>query len=188
MNEVDVINLKKLVNKYNSLIEKYQQNYLNIYNEIKNSNLYWVDPHALRFFVAIDIEKHKIDISYDELIKMGNIYEYIVRKYESIGNYISFNLENRDYLLSKLNTYINNINSIINSYGSLDYSFANWSVQSSINNQINSLRTMLRDAMGVKERIRTLLNDIKESENKIQNMINNVDISVLPYATTERFV
>ena len=188
MNEVDVINLKKVVNKYNSLIDKYQQNYLNVYNEIKNSNLYWVDPHALRFFEAKDIERHKIEVTYEELSKMSNIYSYIIRKYEDIGNYIEFNLENRDALLSKLNLYINRINSIISSYSGLDYSFASGSIQSSINSQINNLRNMAREATEVKERIRTLLNDIKESESKIQSMINNVDIQVLPYTTTERFV
>ena len=188
MNEVNVVNLKSLVNNFNKLIEAYQKNYLNLYNELKNSSIFWTDTHALRFYDAKDMEKHKMDVSYEELTRMKDIYKYIVNKYEAIGNYISFNLDNRDALLSKINNYIENLNGILNSYNSLDYSFATSSVIYSINNQKNNIRNMLNNLYSVRNNIKSILNNISETENKIQSMINKVDIDVMPYATTERFI
>ena len=188
MNEVNVTNLRSISNKFNKLLDQYQKNYINLYNEIKNSNLFWIDAHAINFYDAKDIEKHRMDVSYEELLKISDIYKYIVSKYESIGNLISFNLENRDILLSKLNNYINSLNGILNSYNSLDYSFANSSVIYSINSQKNNIRNMINNLSTIRNNIRNILNRIEETENKIQNMIYRVDIDVMPYATTERFI
>jgi len=188
MNEVNVVNLKTLVSNFNKLIETYQKNYLNLYNELKNSSIFWTDTHALRFYDAKDMEKHRMDVSYEELSRIKDIYKYIVNKYESIGNYIAFNLDNRDALLSKINNYIYSLNGILNSYNSLDYSFANSSVIYSINNQKINIKNMINNLYSIRNNIKTILNSIEETENKILSMINKVDIDVMPYATTERFI
>lgn len=188
MNEVDVVNLRQLVNQYNSLIDKYQMYYLNLYNEIKNSRLYWIDPHALRFYQAKDLEKHRIDISYEELTSLKDLYSFIVRKYEALGNYISFNLNNRDALISKIGSYINSLNNILNNYNRLDYSFASGDIQYMINNQKNNLSKMINIAKSTQSKIRSTCDKIKGIEDSISNMINNIDIQVLPYATTEGFI
>ena len=188
MNEVDVVNLRQVVNNYNKLIEKYQTYYINFYNEIKNSKLYWIDPHALRFYEAKDIEKYKIDISYEELVNLKNIYSYMVNKYEGIGNYIQFNLNNRDNLISRLNSYINNLTNILNNYNRLDYSFASGDIQRNINNQKNNLSKMISIAKQILNRVKSLCNNINDIENNISNMINKCDVRALPYTTTEGFI
>ena len=188
MNSVDVNGLKQTINRYNALIDRYQNYYLNFYNEIKNSKLYWVDPHALRFYEAKDIEKQKIDISYEELVNFRDLYSYIVRRYESIGNYISFNLNNRESLMSRFSSYINSLNNILNNYNRLDYSFASSYIQNQINSQKNNLNRMINTARETQNNIRRLCDQIKDIEDRIQNMVNNFDIQVLPYATTEGFI
>ncbi|MBR1416816.1 MAG: hypothetical protein IJ572_03260 [Bacilli bacterium] len=188
MNEVDVLNLKEEIGKYNSLIDEYQENYLNVYNEIKNSNMYWVDPQALLFFESKELEKNKIDVSLEELKSIKNIYDLIVSQYERLGNNIKFDLSKRDIILSKLNVYINKLNRIITLYNSLDISYASPSIRTSINNQIASVKSMINVANSVRKNIKDIFDKIVESEDKIRKAIANIQIEVLPASTTERFI
>ena len=188
MNEVDVVNLRQVVDNYNKLIDKYQNYYLNLYNEIKNSRLYWIDPHALRFYQAKDLEKHKIDVSYEELVNLKDLYSYIVNKYSNLGNYISFNLNNRDSLLSKFNNYINTLSNILSNYNRLDYSFASSDIQYQINAQKNNLNRMINLAKDSQNKIKNTCAKIKEIEDKISSMVNSFDVRVLPYGSTEGFI
>ena len=188
MNSIDVKNLRQAIGQYNTLIDKYQSYYVNLYNEIKNSKLYWMDPHSLRFFDAKEVEKHKIDVSYEELVNLKNLYSYIVRRYEGIGENIAFNLGNRNYLMSRFNNYINSLNNILNNYNRLDYSFASSDIVSGINSQRNSISKMINVANETRSRIERLCDQIKDIEDNIRNMINNFDVQILPYATVEGFI
>ena len=188
MNEVNVTKLKEEIAKYNSLLDSYQENYLNLYHEITNSKLYWSDPHAINFFDDKDLEKNRIDVSFEELKSIKEVYNLIINSYEKIGNFIEFNIANRDNILSKLNTYTNKLNRIMNSYNDLDYSFADSGIKSSINSQKSYIKEMIDNANILKNSIKTLLNNIVDNENKIRSAISNINVEILALPTTERFI
>lgn len=176
---VDVSNLKTLIKRLDTLLDEYQENYLNLYNDIKNSSSFWYDSHALRFFQLKELEKNDINISYEELCSTKDTYRLIQNGYERIGNYIEFNINNRNALLSKFNTYINKLNRILNSYNSLSYSFASSSVRSSIESQKRNVRGMIDEAQRVRDKVRDLLATIVDNENKIRKTLSNINIKVL---------
>ena len=188
MNEVNVLDLKNEIAKFNSLIDTYQENYLNLYNEIKNSNIYWLGTKATRFYIAKEEEKLKIDITFEELNSIKDIYSYIVSRYGKLGDNIKFNLNNRDELLSKTNTYINKLKRVLSIYQRLDYSYASYSVKNNIYGQMNNIRIMISNATKLRDNIKRIVNEILESENKIRRMINQIQINNLPLPSVERFV
>ena len=57
MNEIKVDKLKDEVVKLNKLIDDYEDNYLNMYHEIMNSNSDWIDGNSITFFSEKDLEK-----------------------------------------------------------------------------------------------------------------------------------
>ena len=56
--EINVTNLESEYNKFNSELETFYNNYLNIYNELNNANNYWQDYHARLFFSNVNGEKN----------------------------------------------------------------------------------------------------------------------------------
>ena len=90
MNKVDVETLRKLVNQLEELLDTYQDNYINLYNEIKDSEMYWYDFHAVNFFRQRAIEKTRINISYGELTSTKKVYDLVIRNYARIAKYIEF--------------------------------------------------------------------------------------------------
>ena len=185
MNMVDVDNLRFLLDQLEILISDYQNNYINLYNEIQDSEMFWQDAHSNVFFRKKTIEKSRIDITYDELESTKDIYKNIINMYGNIGDYIEFDLVNRQHLLAKFNTYINKLNRIYNLYCDLDYSFANPSIQSSIEVQKEIVRESLDDATVLREKIKTLMEEISENERKIKRMISKLNIKVLPQPSLE---
>ena len=103
MNKVDVEALRTLVDHLGELLDTYQDNYINLYNEIQDSEMVWDDTHAVNFFRQRVTEKVRIDVSYNELTSTKKVYDLVIRNYEKIGEYIEFNIQNRASLLSKFN-------------------------------------------------------------------------------------
>lgn len=185
--DIDIINLKNELNKLNSLFDTYQENYLNFYNEIKNSSVYWQDVHSTKFFKDKEVEKQKLDISFDELNSLKSVYNIIIQEYEKFGNYISFDLTYREELLSDVNVYINKVTRISNLYSSLNYSFASSSIRVSLGEQHKTINKLIKDAQTLKERLKNIMNEIDEIERKIQSKISNISISVLPDVLLEGY-
>lgn len=185
MNKVDVETLRTLVDRLEELLDTYQDNYINLYNEIQDSEMFWHDPHAVNFFRQRVTEKARIDVSYNELTSTKKVYDLVIRNYEKIGEYIEFNIQNRSSLLSKFNTYINKLNRVYNNYCDMDYSFANSSIQLSIEYQKDKVRELLDEATDLRDNIRKLLSDISENERKIRREISKINVKVLPQPSIE---
>ena len=121
--KININNLKDEVNAFNRLLNKYEENYLNYNNMISSFSFYWQDYKSQKFFDEAQQER----ISYEEILNdlkdIQKVYLYIIDKYSEFGRKIFINLDSKSRVMRRFDTYINNINSIINRFYNLDLSF-----------------------------------------------------------------
>jgi len=185
--EINVSNLKTEVSNFNKLVEEYEKIYLNLYNELSSVSFFWKDNHANLFFEHISFEKLKISKSFEELITLKNQYQYIIEKYQTIGNRIIFDLNNRNDIINKFDTYISGIDRIVQSYESLDLSFCREFV-SSINHQKTTLIKEKSQVGELKNKVIEMLNKIEEIEKEIKLKISSINIEILKETAINDFI
>ena len=189
MYKVDVSKLKNKLENLNSLLETYQENYLNMYYQIETSQNeeYWVDPHAEDFFEDKTMEKSNIEESYEELNEVYDLVNEIINMYSSLGETIDFDLTNRSSVLSKFNVYKNKLRRIYNSYKDLDYGFASSDIVSEIDSQMSNIREQLALTSNLKDNITDIMDDIKKYESSIGRMVKRIYISKLQSVDVEKY-
>ena len=185
--EIQVLRIKEEVNELNNLIESYQLNYLNLYNIVNDMSHYWQDHYSCLFFKDIELRKIEIDNTITEITNLKNLYNYLVYKYENIGNNIKFNLSNKESVYSKIDNCLNQYQNIINSYNSLDLSFCGSEV-SSISSQISTLTNAKNILSNYREELRNIINYIEEIEREITRKISGINIEDIKEQEIGRYV
>ena len=95
--------LKISIEKYSSLLEEYENTYMNFYYEAGANNQYWNNTTANYFFSLIEDEKKENKKFYEELCSLKLVFEYLVDNYQNYGKKISLNLEMKDTIINKIN-------------------------------------------------------------------------------------
>lgn len=185
--EIQVSRIKEELNELNNLIENYQLSYLNLYNIVNDMSHYWQDHYSELFFKDIEIRKIEIDNTISEINNIKSLYNYLVYKYENIGNNIKFNLSNKESVYSKIDNCLNQYQNIINSYNSLDLSFCGNEV-SSINSQISRMINAKNTLSNYKEELRNIINYIEEIEREITRKISGINIEDIKDQEIGRYV
>ena len=175
---VHVDKVRVELDKYNNLINKYENAYLNLYHELRNASIYWNDGNSINYFDNIDLEKNKISNGILELKSVRDIYFFIAESYEKIGNRIFFDLKYQDVIINKFNMYINKLNKIINLYKNLDLSFC---AEEAILlcSELDKLDHMKVSVVAVKEKVRSIFVQIEEIEKEVRLRISKIDIEIL---------
>ena len=120
---IDTANLKTEVGKLDSLIDKYEEVYLNMYNEFNSTSFYWVDNYARKFFSDMNISKAKLRNTIDEIKSYRDIYRYIISSYERFGRIVKYELRYRSEIESAIKNYMSKLETIIRMYSNLDLSY-----------------------------------------------------------------
>lgn len=175
---VKVSDLKIEVEKLNSLIEEYENNYLNLYNEFLFSSFFWHDKNASFFYDDIRIDKLKIKQAIEEINSVKDLYMYIAEQYEYIGNKIEYNLKFKDDIIYEFNKYITHVNNIIEIYNNLDISFCP-EISQNIINQKNRFIEQKKNIIIMKEKVKNTFNNIENIEKKIKLEISKLDITFI---------
>ncbi|MBR1376443.1 MAG: hypothetical protein IJ565_01380 [Bacilli bacterium] len=187
MNEIKVDKLKDEVVKLNKLIDDYEDNYLNMYHEIMNSNSDWIDGNSITFFSEKDLEKQKRELGVDELKNVSNIYQYIASSYETLANNIKYDLDKKNTINSEINEYIKKINSIIRDYSNLSTKYVDSSIRIAINNEITKLRKTKSKAKILRNTLEEIFNNIEEIEKNVNSKISQIKIDIITQNNPERF-
>lgn len=176
--EINIQNMENYISKLNKTIDNFSNNILNIYNELNWANSNWNDFHARLFFTNVNSEKNKLNNTYDELILLKEVYQTIVNQYREIGNKIKINLENRDIILNKFNSFNEKINELLSLYNNLDLSFCS-DIAIMLNKQKNELLKIKEELINIKSKIRDVLMKIEEIEKDINLRLSKIDIEII---------
>lgn len=185
--QINILKIKSEIDKLNNLIEDYEVNYLNLYNEINKTSSLWQDNNAKKFFKNIDIEKRKAKQFIDEVNYIIDIYKFLVKKYEKIGKKISINIKAKDEVVAELNKYLDQLQNIINYYNNLDLSFC-LQEQNILLAQKQKLKEEKQIINKIKEGIKAKYNYIEEIEKQVNSKILKLDIEILKVTEINNFI
>ena len=118
--EINIGHLKTELSNLNKLLEEYNINNLNMYNELSKTGSYWIDNHSIMFSNTISFEKLKVNKVYKEMKELKEIYQYMIISYQDIGNKIKINISGREDVLNKFDNITSMINKVINEYNNLE--------------------------------------------------------------------
>ena len=174
---VRVDRLREELNNYNNILNKYEDLKLKFYSELKHISTLWEDGNTPKFFDKVDTER----LDCEEIIKnMKSVYEvyyYIVKSYETIGNEISFDLSKRDTVMVKFDNCINELEYIINIYDNMDLTYIE--ERDRYLNQRKSLDETKKELIDYKEKIDKILSDINDIEIQVNSKIRKIDVNII---------
>ena len=176
--EVNVEKIKVELEKYNRLIDDYEDLYLQLYFELNYSSSYWNDGNSFNFYEKIKKDKNKITLAITELKEIKKVYEYIIDSYERFGNKISFNLRRKYNVLEKIDNYLIELDKIIKLYEELDYENL---VEEKIilDNQKDTLLKLKNRMTEMRENVKDLFDKLEEIEKNIHYRISKISIEKL---------
>lgn len=164
--QVRVSDVKAEIELFNRLLLDYEQNYLNLYNEINKASFYWQDNKSFAFFEEMQHDKNKIIQSYHELENYKNIYVFLYEKYQKLGNSIVFDLSYEEKILQDI-LKLNDLNEkIYQEYQELDLSFCPL--------EADLLRAQMQRVRAIRTFLSELKKEVKETYQTIKNIENEV--------------
>ena len=166
------IELKKLL----SLIDKYNDIYINYYNTLNESSTYWSSPLSVRFFSDTSIEKNNVEMTIANLKNLSSIYNYMVEEYSEIGKKIRYDLSYENSLNQLFNKYIEKIDSTLILYRNLSLETEDVEI---INKQMEALKNNKKRIIDIKNYYNELFNKLKEIEIEVKNKLLTLDIKYI---------
>lgn len=166
MVEINVSDLKNEIVELNSIINDYEEVYLNLFNQLKNSCINWQDGNSVVFDDAIQIEKRETEDVLKSFKNKKQIYDYLFTKYNEIGHKVKCNLNNKSGVIQTIESCKYQVISLINEFNYIDTSFY-YPEQYSIFQQRDRI-------VGVRNSLETLKNDVNQLFKKIENIENTV--------------
>ena len=104
----------------------------------------------------------------NELTSIKDIYNYIIEKYETIGQKIIINVNTSKTILKQIDGYIEKLDSIIQSYNNLDTSFCK-SEKEIIEKERNTLEYTKKKMLKIKTNIKSKIDNIERIERELKN-------------------
>jgi len=182
-----VDNIQSEKNTLEKELESYENNNLNLHNELLQIMDYWQDP----FSVSLKKELQKYKLEENEINKslkeMLNIYDFVIKQFSQIGNKIEYNLDNRDLINQKFDNCKEKIKKIISLYNSLNID-ATDSLCFLIEKEKIVFNSMLKQTNEIQNSFKDKLNEIKELEDKINSKTNKINIKKIKQLEVEKLV
>ena len=175
---IDVNNIKDEIVKLNDLLDKYKDNYLNLYNEINNASSYWNDLISVKFFDSCKIEKIETKTTLEEIKSIIDIYNYILEKYQEIGKKIKFEIKNRDIVINGFNNYIIKVDDLIREYNSINFN-CNIKISNMLNDQLYKLKNNRKILNNIKDKVKDIFDNIEEIEKEINLRLSKINIDII---------
>ena len=169
--EVDIEKLNNNIMTLSSLINEYEEIRLNLFNQLKDSTLNWHDGNSINFENEIYLEKQDSELFLGTLKSKQEFFEFVYNKYQGIAKKIKCNLNNKNSLISIIDTCYNSASDAINSFNSIDRSFS-YPELSSIDNQKKVLIDIKNQLNDIKKEVYNLFDKIDNIEKEINSKIN----------------
>lgn len=184
---VNVNDIKAEVDNFNALLDEYEENYLNLYNEISKASFYWQDVKSLAFFENIKHERMQVVNNYNQLTDYKNIYVYIYDKYQELGNKIKFDLEMKDNIMNSINNCNNKLKTIIRKYFNLDLSFCPFESEI-LKREIRKVESMQSNLLEIKSNIKDIYQRIENIEAEVARKFNLLNVDYIKENDISRFL
>ncbi|MEE3344113.1 MAG: hypothetical protein VZS44_08505 [Bacilli bacterium] len=166
--KIETKDLIQLNDVYNNLCNNY-------YSELNKIREYWHDAHANYFFKLGENEKIDCIVFNDEYKNIRDLYDYIIKKYSNIGNKVEFNLDNKDTYISDVNKYVKYIDTIINNYRDIDFSF-DLKIRKYIDDEVSKYVSMRDKIFDILDDNKTVLTDVEDVERQVASILSKLSI------------
>lgn len=184
---VNTSDLKADITKLNNLIDKYEDIYLNLYNELNKSSFFWQDNKSKLFYDNANLEKLKIITTTNELRLLNDIYVYVHDSYVELGKIIEFDLKMKDKILSSFNICNEKLKNAIRNNNSVDVGFAS-EISSNIRDNIGNLSKMQSSLQDFKTIVKDSFNKIEEIEKEVKHKISNLKLEYIKESDITNYI
>ena len=177
--KIDVVLLEKNLNILLKIEEKYQENYLNYYNELNKLVGYWNTTKGVSFLENIKDEKKKIDLYYSYFNDIRDVYKYLIIEYKKIGEKIFYNLDERDNIKNQYNLYLEKINYLIEKFDNINTSNINNKISNSVYNGLLGLNNISKSISDIVQKFNSINDQLDNILIVVENKINKIDINTI---------
>lgn len=168
---INVSNLKYELDIIKKQLESFENNSYNLYNEINNIKFAWNCNKCDNFLNVVSNGKINFQNNYNNLNYLVSIYDFMINRYESIGNKIVYNSINENKVYNNLDNYILKIDNIILLYNSMISQ--NTIVSSALKVQLDKFVEIKANIINLKSNLKTITNDINQIEMQILQMLQS---------------
>lgn len=180
---INVKNLKESVNSLKTIVDNYQENSINLNNNLLESKNHWFGDKSSSFFNKINDDNSNVKGNILELNELLNIYDQIIFQYSNIGCDINFDLEKRDSVNNTINNYFNYIDSIINLYDSIPSKFIYL-----IQNQRKYFVDLKKYLFDIKNQFNLILDNIKNIEDNLSSKLLKYNFEIIKESDISMFM
>lgn len=174
--EVNIYDLTSIKNKMNNILDIYQQNYFNVYNQYSIINQNWNDGNSKKLYDKVLIEKKSYDKTYLEITSFIDILDFIIKSYSKFGTKIKINYEKINYSLDILIDTLNQNRIVLNKLSELS-SYLDSSKIYIIEKIKNYLKENMQLFQDILQETKSILSEINEIEAKIKQKMEDCEIS-----------
>lgn len=175
MIEVDIDKIKSIINNYENIIKKIEQNNTDIIRNFDLLTRTWKDTRINNMTTSFNLEKQRIIRLENNIKDELSIYKLIEIGYEKLGTKIKCNLDSKDLINNKLDNIISTLSDIIYAFNNLgDISF--YPRANLIYSSRNEIENILELFKAIKENINDKFTTIIEIEKNISEKLNSIRI------------
>lgn len=175
------IDLKKIqleIDNLDKTINRYEENLLNLYNQLLLTSIYWKDKNSLKFNENISQEKKEANIKLLELKSVKNTFKYLISKYENIGQKIEFDLTNREKINKFFDDYILQLEKILDQYNEIDMTYFE-SLSEVLTNQMLSIKKIKDNMQVIKDNVNKIFDKLEDTEIQVAQRLNKIKVEYI---------
>lgn len=175
------IDLKKIqleIDNLDKTINRYEENLLNLYNQLLLTSIYWKDKNSLKFNENISQEKKEANIKLLELKSVKNTFKYLISKYENIGQKIEFDLTNREKINKFFDDYILQLKKILNQYNEIDMIYFE-NLSEVLTNQMLLIKKIKGNMQVIKDNVNKIFDKLEDTEIQVAQRLNKIKVEYI---------
>lgn len=175
------IDLKKIqleIDNLDKTINRYEENLLNLYNQLLLTSIYWKDKNSLKFNENISQEKKEANIKLLELKSVKNTFKYLISKYENIGQKIEFDLTNREKINKFFDDYILQLEKILDQYNEIDMTYFE-NLSEVLTNQMLSIKKIKDNMQVIKDNVNKIFDKLEDTEIQVAQRLNKIKVEYI---------
>jgi hypothetical protein len=177
--KVQVDELSDYLNELELIEDKYNDFYLNYYNEIFKLQSYWTTSKGILFFNNVNIEKKYFNNFLLNFKNIRKIYTSIEKEYKELGNKIEYHSSEYESFLNKIDDFNNILEKIIDKYNNLNYIDIDYKIKEKLIKEKEKILNRQIDLKKLKTKNKTVVKNVIEKEKYIMVLINKIDIDYI---------
>ncbi len=176
--QVQVSNLKDRLSLLLHSLETYEKDVRDLYHELNQVESIWHDSHSEKFLEDAKTDRLNMENMQEELKEIVKVYDYFVKRYEEIGNKITFDLNLKNRTLQKVDSVLLIIQKTIRLYQNLDFSFC-LEERGYLEDEKYILMDDFNELKSIKEAFRDKINTIEDIEQNIKMKLSKIQIQYI---------